>query len=90
MYARFEYDNIAQTAASPGGILYMVLSLGFIGMMLLLAARPLYVYLARKFLYQQVGGMEVYLCYGAIVGLCLLTTLLPLRLGYRALERLEF
>ena len=55
MYARFEYDNIAQTAASTGGILYMVLSLGFIGVMLLLAARPLYVHLYRKFLYQQVG-----------------------------------
>ena len=68
----------------------MVLSLGFIGVMLLLAARPLYVHLYRKFLYQQVGGVEVYLCYGAIVGLCLLTTLLPLRLGCRALERLEF
>jgi ABC-2 type transport system permease protein len=90
MYARFEYDNIAQTAASTGGILYMVLSLGFIGVMLLLAARPLYVHLYRKFLYQQLGGVEVYLCYGAIVGLCLLTTLLPLRLGCRALERLEF
>jgi ABC-2 type transport system permease protein len=90
MYAQFEYDNIAQTAASTGGILYMVLSLGFIGVMLLLAARPLYVHLYRKFLYQQVGGAEVYLCYGAIAGLCLLTTLLPLRLGCRALERLEF
>jgi ABC-2 type transport system permease protein len=90
MYARFEYDNIAQTAASTGGILYMVLSLGFIGAMLLLAARPLYVHLYRKFLYQHVGGLEVYLCYAAIVGLCLLTTVLPLRLGCRALERLEF
>ena len=90
MYARFEYDNIAQTAASTGGILYMVLSLGFIGIILLLAARPLYVHLYRKFLHQQVGGVEVYLCYGAIVGLCLLITLLPLRLGCRALERLEF
>jgi ABC-2 type transport system permease protein len=90
MYARFEYDNIAQTAASTGGILYMVLSLGFIGVMLLLAARPLYVHLYRKFLYQQVGGVEVYLCYGAMLGLCLLTTLLPLRFGCRALERLEF
>jgi ABC-2 type transport system permease protein len=89
MYAQFEYDNIAQTAASTGGIFYMVLSLGFIGVMLLLAARPLYVHLYRKFLYQQVGGAEVYLCYGAIAGLCLLTTLLPLRLGCRALERLE-
>jgi ABC-2 type transport system permease protein len=90
MYPRFEYDNIAQTAASPGGILYMVLSLGFIGVILTLAARPLYVYLYRKFLLQSVGGVEVYLCYGAIVGLCLLTTLLPLRLGCRALDRLEF
>ena len=90
MYARFEYDNIAQTAASAGGLLYMVLSLGFIGMMLLLTARPLYVHLYRKFLYQHVGGLEVYLCYAAIVGLCLLTTVLPLRLGRRALERLEF
>lgn len=90
MYPRFEYDNVAQTAASPGGILYMVLSLGFIGVVLILAARPLYVYLYRKFLLQPVGGVEVYLCYGAIVGLCLLTTLLPLRLGCRALERLEF
>jgi ABC-2 type transport system permease protein len=90
IYPRFEYDNIAQTAASTGGILYMVLSLGFIGVILMLAARPLYVYLYRKFLFQPVGGVEVYLCYGAIVGLCLLTTLLPLRLGCRALERLEF
>jgi ABC-2 type transport system permease protein len=90
MYARFEYDNIAQTAASAGGLLYMVLSLGFIGMILLLTARPLYVHLYRKFLYQHVGGLEVYLCYAAIVGLCLLTTVLPLRLGCRALERLEF
>lgn len=90
LYPRFEYDNIAQTAASPGGILYMVLSLGFIGVILMLAARPLYVHLYRKFLFQPVGGAEVYLCYGAIVGLCLLTTLLPLRLGCRALERLEF
>jgi len=89
MYPRFEYDSVAQTAASTGGILYMVLSLGFIGVMLILAARPLYVYLYRKFLLQPVGGVEVYLCYGAIVGLCLLTTLLPLRLGCRALERLE-
>jgi hypothetical protein len=33
--------------------------------------------------------VEVYLCYGAIVGLCLFTTLLPLHLGCRALQRLE-
>ena len=76
---------------APGGLLYMVLSLGFIGIMLLLTARPFYVHLYRKFFLPALsGGLEVYLCYAAIVGLCLLTTLLPLRLGCRALERLEF
>lgn len=89
IYPRFEYDNIAQTAASTGGILYMVLSLGFIGVILMLAARPLYVYLYRKFVQQPIGGAEVYMCYAAIVGLCLITTLVPLRLACRALERLE-
>ena len=89
MYPRFVYDNIAQTAASTGGILYMVLSLGFIGAILLLAARPMYVHLAHKFLWQSVGGLEVYACYAGIVGLCLCTALVPMRLGSRALERLE-
>ncbi len=56
MYPRFGYDNIAQTAASPGGILCMVLRLDFIGVILTLAARPLYVHLYRKFLFQTVGG----------------------------------
>lgn len=89
MFPRFQYENIAETAVSPGGILYMVLSLGFVGLTVVLAARPLYVHLARRFLYQSVGGIEVYLCYVAIALLCLLTTLLPLRLGRQALERLE-
>jgi ABC-2 type transport system permease protein len=89
MYPRFEYDNIAQTAASTGGILYMVLSLGFIGVILLLAARPMYVHLSQKFLAKSIGGVEVYLCYGAIVVLCLGTTFVPLHFGRRALERLE-
>lgn len=89
MYPHFEYDNIAQTAASMGGLLYMALSLAFIGVILSLAARPLYVHLTQKFLHQAVGGVEVYLCYLAIVGLCLVTTFLPLHLGRRALEGLE-
>ena len=89
MYPRFEYDNIAQTAVSPGGMLYMVLSLGLIGGVLSLAARPLYVHLSQKFLQKEVGGLEVYLCYLAIAVLCLVTTWVPMRLGCRALERLE-
>lgn len=89
MYPHFEYDNIAQTAASAGGVLYMVLSLAFIGAILGLAARPLYVHLSAKFLYQHHGGGEVYLCYAAIGVVCLGTTLVPLVLGRRSLERLE-
>jgi ABC-2 type transport system permease protein len=89
VYARFHYENVAETAVSAGGMLYMLLSLGFIGIVVVLAARPLYVHLSSKFLRQPVGGVEVYLCYAAIGGLCLATALFPLSLGRRALERLE-
>jgi hypothetical protein len=89
MYPRFEYENVAETAASLGGVLYMLLSLGFIGIIMMLAARPLYVHLYRKFVQQAVGGLEVYLCYLAIITLCAITTLVPLYFGRRALERVE-
>jgi ABC-2 type transport system permease protein len=90
MYPRFQYENIAETAASVGGMIYMLLSLCFVGLTMVLAARPLYVHLRQKFLPGAVGGIEVYLCYGAIGVLCLVTTWLPMVLGRRALERLEF
>ncbi len=67
----------------------MALSLGFIGVIRSLAARPLYVPLSQKLLHQAVGGAEVYLCYLALVSLCLVTTFLLLHLGCRALEGLE-
>jgi ABC-2 type transport system permease protein len=89
MYPRFQYENIAETAASAGGMLYMLLSLGFIGLIVVLTARPLYVHLYHKFLLQSIGGVEVYLCYIAIAGLCLVTTILPVILGQRALEQME-
>ena len=70
MYPRFEYENVAETAVEHGWHAVYAVKPGFIGIIMMLAARPLYVHLYRKFVQQAVGGLEVYLCYLAIVGLC--------------------
>jgi len=42
MYPRFDYENEAQVPASPGGVASMILSLGYIGFMVVLLAAPVY------------------------------------------------
>ena len=42
MYPRFEFENEAQIPASPGGVASMILSLGYIGFMVVFLAAPVY------------------------------------------------
>jgi len=42
MYPRFDFENEAQIAASPGGVASMILSLGYIGFMVVFLAAPVY------------------------------------------------
>jgi len=42
MYPRFDYENESQVPASPGGVASMILSLGYIGFMVVFLAAPVY------------------------------------------------
>jgi len=42
MYPRFDFENEAQIPASPGGVASMILSLGYVGFMVVLLASPVY------------------------------------------------
>jgi hypothetical protein len=42
MYPRFDFENEAQIPASPGGVASMILSLGYVGFMVVLLAAPVY------------------------------------------------
>jgi ABC-2 type transport system permease protein len=90
VYPRFSYENAAEIAAGFGGIIYMMLSLAYIGISVVIEARPVYVYFRE----QLVPGTYEYL--SLIVSVVLLVMLnlavffVPMQLGIRRLERMEF
>jgi len=89
VYPVFEHDNIAEIGASTGAVYYMIISLAYVGVIVMFGLRPVWVYFSQKFLSREVGGAEVYFCYAVIVALTALVTVLPIRWGAAALKRDE-
>lgn len=48
MYPKFDFENEAQIPASPGGVASMILSLGYIGFMVVFLAAPVYRLFAHR------------------------------------------
>jgi ABC-2 type transport system permease protein len=48
VYPKFDFENDAQIAASPGGIASMILSLGYIGLIVVFLAAPVYRFFAYR------------------------------------------
>ena len=89
IYPVFKYENIAEVAMSTGGILYMIMSFIFIGVVVVLESRPVYVHFYKRFLFYNIGGIEVYICYALIFLLSLAATFIPMILGTKALKEME-
>ncbi len=52
LYPKFKFSNVTEISFSFGGIIYMLTSMIYIGLGLVLQARPVYVYLRSKLFYQ--------------------------------------
>jgi len=90
MYPQFDHENISEISTGTGGILFMISSLLFVGLVVILGARPMYVHLNEKFLLQSVGGVDVPILYGAIIILSVFVTVEPLRRGIRVLKTRDY
>ena len=86
LYPEFDHENISEISSSTGGVLFMILALSYIGVVLMLGARPLYVHFNEKFLFKSIGGLEVPICYTLILILTWAIAHIPLRLGIRSLN----
>jgi ABC-2 type transport system permease protein len=87
LYPKFDYENISEISSSAGGVIYMTLALSFIGLILMLGARPVYVHLNERFLFKSIGGIDVPICYTLILILTATATFFPLRSGIRSLNQ---
>jgi len=90
MYPMFEYENISEIPTGTGGILFMISSLLYVGLVLILSARPMVVHFNARFLANFIGGVEVPVFYGLIILLTALVTLEPMRRGVRSLKERDF
>ncbi len=89
VFPKFRHENVSEITAGTGGFLFMIFGLAFVGAIVILEARPLYVHFNQKFLLRSVGGLDVPVCYGLAVLLSILATWIPLRRGIDFLEKMD-
>jgi len=83
MYPKFNFENEAQVPASPGGVASMILSLGYIGFMVVFLAAPVYrLFGIRMGLSALTSGDALFGLLGAGL-LSFLVAVVPLGIGLR-------
>jgi ABC-2 type transport system permease protein len=90
-YPQFETDNAAQIATSFGGLLYMMASVGLLGLVIALEAWPVVGHF-RSIYFGGPGipATALILPLGLVAAVCLVATLLPLRMALKKIQQMEF
>ena len=91
LFPQFETENAAQIPTSFGGLVFMMTTLVLLATVIVIEAVPIYGYLQATFLGLPVAvtpGMII--AFAAVVILCGLATVIPLRVGLRRMEQFEF
>jgi ABC-2 type transport system permease protein len=88
-YPRFESENAAQIPTSFGGLLFMMTAIALIGLVVVLEARPVYAYLSARSFGDETSTADLIIGFAGAAAVCVVVTLLPLRLAQRRLEAIE-
>jgi ABC-2 type transport system permease protein len=89
MFPQFETENAAQIPTSFGGLLYMMASVALIGSVIILEARPVYGFLSARAFGQPIQPTEMVLGFGAAAILCVVATVVPIKIALKRLEAVE-
>ncbi len=88
-FPRFKVENIAQIESSMGGVLYMVFSLFYIGLTIALEALPVRMYVVGQIGARFWSSTLLIGTIGAILVMNFLVTYLPMKMGIKAIERMD-
>ena len=89
MFPRFETENAAQIPTSFGGLLFMMAAIVMIGTVISLEARPVFTFLASRAFGAQNEPAEMIIGFGLAGIVCVVATVMPIRIALRRLEALE-
>ena len=73
-------------SSSAGGVMCMTFALSFIGLILMLRARPVYVHLNERFVFDSIGSIAVPICYTLIL-IFTAVAIFRLRWGIHSLDQ---
>jgi ABC-2 type transport system permease protein len=92
LYPQFGTENAAQIPTSFGGLVYMMSSLCLLALIIGIEAIPVTQYLRdQRYAQQPVGiTVELVLAAVAVVAVCAAATIIPLRVGLRRIEMMEW
>lgn len=92
IFPRFRYENVAQIPTGFGGIVYMLITMIFIGVVVTLEAWPVY----RIFMAQTAGGalprsgwIGIIASFGMVIIINMLMIILPMKIGLKRLRDRE-
>ncbi|MBA3404509.1 MAG: hypothetical protein H0U13_07500 [Gemmatimonadaceae bacterium] len=89
LFPRFDSENAAQIPTSFGGLLFMMAAIVLIGLVITLEARPVFSYLASRTFGTPMDASEMWVGFGSSAVICIVATVIPLRMARRRLEGLE-
>ncbi len=89
VFPQFETENAAQIPTSFGGLLFMMASVSVIAAVVILEARPVFTYLSTRINGGDTDIIEMVLGFGTALTLCILATIMPIRVALKRLEAVE-
>lgn len=92
IYPKFRHENPAQIASGFGGLLCMILSVVFIGTVVVLQARPVYIILMSGFRGVPLSGLDITqiaASFTVVIIVNILAFILPMKIALKKLSQLE-
>jgi ABC-2 type transport system permease protein len=89
LYPQFETENAAQIPTSFGGLLFMMSAIAMIAGVVILEAGPVVSYLQAQTLNGRADPWQMGLGFGGAALLCGATTIVPIEIALRRLEKIE-
>ncbi|HEV8411782.1 MAG TPA: hypothetical protein VGQ30_14840, partial [Gemmatimonadaceae bacterium] len=89
VFPQFETENAAQIPTSFGGLLFMMASVSVIAAVVILEARPVFSYLSARLNGGETDMFEMLFGFGTAITVCILATILPIRVALTRLEAVE-
>ena len=86
LFPEYETENAAQIPTSFGGLLFMMASIALIGAVIVLEARPVYMYLSARSFGTPTSLIDMVVGFSAAGTVCLLVTFVPIALAVKKLS----